>query len=394
MKVENMIPPIIVPITSKEICSALRTCVTDDTTVSEFERGISEYIDCKNSILTYSGRTALYVLLKAYGLKKSDEIIMPAYMCETVSQLLIDMGFRINFVDIEKDTYNINIEDLMEKVSKSTKAIIPVHMFGNPCEMKSILEIANDYDLIVIEDAAQAMGAEYHGKKVGVIGDSGFFSFGRGKPITTMDGGAIVTNDDKIAEKSREIISAFKKQKVVALSMLVKLLGYSSLRNRTIYRLIYKIVRNDNLRGDINISNLGFKFSNIQASIGLVQLSRLDEFNKSRTENAKFLREHLERVKGIKLQRISKNAKPIYLRFPIRVDTKVKRDRVISDLNKSGIESSVVYPVALPQFHGISDECKNTEEAVKKTIALPTHPCVEKTDLERIIVVLKEIDQG
>ena len=389
-----MIPPVIVPVTADEILNAFKTSITNNQTkISEFERKISEYISCENSILTYSGRTALYVLLKAYELKKSDEIIMPAYMCETVSQLLIDMGFRLNFVDIEKDTYNISIGDLIEKVNRNTKAIIAVHMFGNPCDMKSLMEIANDNNLIVIEDAAQAMGAEYHGEKVGCVGDSGFFSFGRGKPITTMEGGAIVTNNNKIAEKSRKIISLFKRQKMNArLSTLLKLLGYSSLRNRVIYRLIYKYARNENLRKDININNLGFKFLDIQASIGLIQLFKLDGFNKLRTENAKILREHLNEIEGIYLPRSLPNTKPIYLRFPIRVDVENKRDKLISNLKKAGIEPSVVYPVALPKFHGMKmDKCVNVETVVKKSIALPTHPCVKKIDLKRMITVIEKI---
>jgi perosamine synthetase len=382
-----MIPPVIVPISTDEILNAFKTGITNNQTkISEFEQSISEYIGCENCILTYSGRTALYALLKAYGLKRNDEILMPAYMCETVSQLLIDMGFKLNFVDIEKDTYNISINDLNEKVNKSSRAIIAVHMFGNPCDMKGVMEIAKDHNLIVIEDAAQAMSAEYNGRKVGAIGDSGFFSFGRGKPITAIEGGAIVTNDDKIAKKTKEIISGFEKQKrKEIIAILFKLLGYSSLRNRIVYQLIHKHARNENLRKDINITNLGFKFSNTQASIGLIQLSKLDEFNRSRIENAKFLREHLNGVEGVNLPIVSTDAKPIYLRFPIRVGTESKRDKLMSTLKKSRIESSVVYPNVLPRIHGMkSSNCVNTEEVVRKMVALPTHPLVRKEDLEKM----------
>jgi len=389
-----MIPPVIVPITIDEIFNAFKTSITNNQTkITEFEQNISKYIGCKNCILTYSGRTALYVLLKAHGLKKNDEIIMPAYMCETVSQLLVDMGFRLNFVDIEKDTYNISINDLNEKVNKNSRAIIAVHMFGNPCDMKGIIEIANDHNLIVIEDAAQAMGAEYNGRKVGAIGDSGFFSFGRGKPITAMEGGAIVTNDDRIAEKSREIISSFEKQKIKErISIIFKLLGYSSLRNRVIYRLIHKYVRNENIRKDINISNLRFKFSHTQASIGMIQLSKLDEFNRVRVENARFLRGHLKGTEGINLPIVLSNTKPIYLRFPIRVDTESKRDKLMSKLKKLGIESSVVYPVTLPYIYSMNpDKYANAEEVVRKMLALPTHPLVRKEDLEKMVDTILQL---
>lgn len=318
---------------------------------------------------------------------------MPAYMCETVSQLLIDMGFRLNFVDVGKDTYNISVNDLNEKVNKNSRAIIAVHMFGNPCDLKGITEIANDHNLIVIEDAAQAMGAEYDGAKVGSIGDSGFFSFGRGKPITAMEGGAIVTKDVKIAKKSKEIISGFENQKKKErVAVLFKLLGYSSLRNPIVYQLIHKLVRNENSRKEINIANLGFKLSNTQASIGLIQLSKLDEFNRSRIENAEFLREHLNEVVGVNLSIVSTEAKPIYLRFPIRVDTESKRDMLMSNLKKLGIESSVVYPNVLPRVHGMkSNNCVNTEEVVRKMVALPTHPLVRKEDLEKMVDTILQL---
>lgn len=389
-----MIPPIMVPITFNEILSALKTSITNDhAKAPELEHNISKYVGCRNCILTYSGRTALYVLLKVYRLEINDEIIMPAYMCETVSQLLIDMGFRLNFVDVEKDTYNISIDDLVERVNKNTKAIIAVHMFGNPCDMKSIMEIANDHNLIVIEDAAQAMGAQYNGRKVGAIGDSGFLSFGRGKPITTMEGGAIVTDDDRIAKKSIEIISGFKEQKIMAkLTIFIKLSGYLSLRSRLVYRLIYKVIRTEKLRQDINITNLGIEFTNTQASIGLVQLSKLDEFNRLRIDNAKFLREKLSGMEGVNLPIVSSKAKPIYLRFPIRMDDESKRNKLMSNLKKAGIESSVVYPFTLPQFHNMkTDRFLNAEEVVKKSIALPTHPCIKKIDLKRILTVLEKM---
>ena len=180
-----MIPSVIVPITHEEILNALKGLLhNNNSKIKEFEEEFSSYIGCDHSIATYRGITALYALLKSYGLKRGDEVIMPAYTCETVARLLIDMGLKINFVDVDKETYNISIEDLQSKASRKTRAIIAIHMFGNPCEMKEIMEIAEDCDAVVIEDAAQSIGAEYRGKKIGSIGDAGFFSLGEGKPLT------------------------------------------------------------------------------------------------------------------------------------------------------------------------------------------------------------------
>ena len=387
-----MIPPVLVPISSKEIMVALKTIIAEDGNEAlDFEQKISEYIGCKHSILTYSGRTALYVLLKAYGLDKGDEIIMPAYMCETVSQLLLDIGLKPNYVDIEPDTYNLSINDLNKKVNEKTKAIVAVHLFGIPCDMHSIRKIATKHNLIVIEDAAQAMGAEYYDKRVGTIGDAGFFSFGPGKPITTIGGGTIVTNDDTVAEKSRAIIREFKEQRMLEKSLtFLKLFGYTSIKNRMIYNLIHKRIRNEKSRINININDLQLKFTNIQASMGLIQLSKLDGFNKSRNENAEYLRENLNAIEGIDLPKIPEQTKPTYWRLPVKLSTEVERDELLYNLEKSGIESSVVFPITLPRLYSLKeDEFACAEEAVKKTVALPTHPLVRKQDLRKIVDVIR-----
>jgi len=125
-------------------------------------------------------------------------------MCPTVSDLLIDSGYKLNFVDVEKDTYNMCPGELNEKISRKTKAVIAAHMFGNPCKMKDINEIAHKYGSIVIEDSAQTIGAEYGGRLVGTLGDAGFFSLGRGKPISTMGGGIIAIKDKEIYNKSKK----------------------------------------------------------------------------------------------------------------------------------------------------------------------------------------------
>lgn len=349
-----MIPPVIVPVTLKEIACAIKdSAIGGRAKILEFEQEISKYNNCDHSILTYSGRTALYVLLKAYGLKKGDEVIMPSYMCETVSKMLLDMGFNLNFVDVNPNTYNMDIGDLNKKISNGTKAILAVHMFGIPCDMQAIKDLAQEYNSIVIEDAAQAMGAEYHGKKVGVVADAGFFSFGRGKPITAMGGGAIVTNDTEIDRKCRTIVNSFK-EKSSYISTLIQLLGYSSLRNRDIYRLVYKKVRSKEFRINLHLDNLKYAYTFFQASIGISQFHKLDEFNSKRRFNAEILIRKLKNIDGISMPEVINSTKPIFLRLPIQIRNSVQRDRLMYLLEKHGVETSVVYPIPLPNLYNIN----------------------------------------
>jgi len=385
-----MIPPVIVPVTFKEIAIAIKDSAIGGKDIkANFETDISAYNNCEHSIVTYSGRTALYVLLKAYGFKKGDELIMPAYMCETVSQMLLDMGLKLNFVDVDPDTYNIDIDDLNKRISGNTKAILAVHMFGNPCDMQAIMDIAQEKDAIVIEEAPQAMGAEYKGKKAGTIAEAGFFSFGRGKPITAMGGGALVTKDSSINKKCQGIVSSFKENASRA-STLMQLLGYSSLRNRSLYNFIDKKVRSEEFRTKIYLDNLKCKFSELQAAIGRIQLHSLNDFNAKRKSNAEFLINDLKNFEGISLPKILKYSKPIFLRFPIRIIKANQRDELRSLLEEHGIETSIVYPLTLPILYNTKvSEYTGAEEVTKTVIALPTHPVVNKNDIDTMLQIIK-----
>ena len=394
-----MIPSVIVPITHEELSNALKDLLhNNNSKLKEFEEEFSSYIGCDHSIATYRGITALYALLKSYGLKRGDEVIMPAYTCETVARLLIDMGFKMNFVDVDKETYNISIEDLQSKASRKTKVIIAIHMFGNPCEMKGIMEVAEDCDAVVIEDAAQSIGAEYRGKKIGSIGDAGFFSLGEGKPLTTINGGVIVTNDKETAEKCRRIIEHFNPCGLHEKSIvLLKLMTYYILKNPSYYDLIYKLIqhrrveRRDKLK-ICTLNNFKFKWTDMQASVGLIQLSNLERFNDARMRNAAFLMENLKHVEGIHLPKVAKHSKPIFLRLPVWFEhiTEGQRDELIEKLRKAGIDAPVAYPNSLPAFFLGVDGFPNTEELVKKTITLPTHPFVRESDLERTVFTIEQ----
>jgi len=396
----SMIPSLAVPIKFSDILHILRnSLIGQKHTISNFENIFSQYIGCKYALLTCSGSAALYVLLNAYGLKKNDEIIVPAYTCETLGRLLIDMGFAVKFVDADKKTYNISTKHLRYLISKNTKAVIAVHMFGNPCAMDSILEISHSSGAIVIEDAAQAMGAEYGNKKIGTIGDAGFFSLGIGKPITTLGGGILVTDDRKIAEKSRNLIDNLKKtNNSFNLSIFLKFVTLSLIQNRIVYGIIYKLIesrrikRRDHLKESSCHSdakcNMSWDYTNMQACIGLSQLSYLEQFNNSRIRNADFLIKNLTQISNINIPKLPSKCKSIYLRLPMWIEdiTTNQRDELVKKLQLAGIDASVAYPNSLPDFFNCkSCDYPNTEELISKTITLPTHPLVRRSDLLKII---------
>ena len=202
-----MIPVSQAPILLREVLRTVYAGLFNNKSAHPIlQQSLSKYLNCKNIILVNSGSTALYSLLRAYKLKNGDEVIVPAYICENVPQLIEAMGFKVKYVDVEPFTYNMDPNDLYKKISNSTKVVIAVHMFGYPCQIEDIIKITHDYGAIVIEDAAQAMGAEYEKIKCGTFGDAGFFSMGVGKSITTINGGAICTKDENVMMEIRKVV--------------------------------------------------------------------------------------------------------------------------------------------------------------------------------------------
>ncbi|KAF5413919.1 MAG: UDP-4-amino-4-deoxy-L-arabinose--oxoglutarate aminotransferase [Candidatus Methanogaster sp.] len=395
-----MIPSIIVPVTYHEIINAIKTIAIDDgSQISSFKEKISEYIDCSEILLTYSGRTALYLLLKAYGLKKNDEVIMPAYDCETVARLIIDMGYNLRFVDVDKNTYNMSVEDLGEMITNNTKAVIAIHMFGNPCDMDGIMEVASDHDAVVIEDSAQTIGAEYNCKKTGTVGDCGFFSFGTAKPMTTMNGGLLIAKNEKVMGRVRMIARGFRSGDCRRLRVAAKLAAYSVIKNPMIYDPIYKLILNRRItrrctleKEEINPDDFSYTYTDMQAAVGMMQLSKLDVMNNDRIANANHLMKSLNGMKTIHLPEVLENAESIFLRLPIWIEgvSVQMRDELIQKMQKSGIDTPVAYPNVLPRFFNSSmKRYPNTEELVRKTITLPVHPLVKDIDIERMVCVIE-----
>lgn len=400
-----MIPSIIVPVKHREIMSALKTLRVDNRNlILAFEKKISEYIDCENVLLTSSGRTALYLLLRAYGLRKGDEVILPAYGCESVTRLVIDMGYRVRFVDVDRNTYNMSIEDLNGVISYNTKAVLAIHMFGIPCDMDGIKEVAGDYHAVVIEDSAQTIGAEYHGKKAGTVGDCGFFSFGTAKSMTTMDGGVAVSKDKEIMKIARKMAENFKPNNTQKIKILMKLMAYSFINHPVFYAPVYnfiinrRIKRRCSLEKEVtNLHDFEHAYTDMQAAVGMLQLSKLNLMNSLRVKNTNFLIKHLGDLKNIHMPEIPDNVKPVFLRFPVWIegmDLKM-RDELIHIMRLSGIDTPVAYPNVLPRFFNLNTEKNypNAEELVKKTITLPVHPLIKMKHLNTIVDVLATFEE-
>ncbi len=323
--------------------------------VKKFEEAFSDYLGAKSSIAVSNGTVALDLALKALGLQPGDEVISPAFTFIATANSILYQGSKPVFADVDEKTFNINPESLSEKITSKTRAVIGVHLYGQPFDMKAAMQICEDHHITLVEDCAQAHGAEFLGKKVGSFG-IGCFSFYPTKNMTTGEGGMITTSDEELAAKLR-------------------------------------LLRNHGDTGKYNHISLGYNYrmTNLQGAIGQIQLQHLDEFNSRRIRNAKFLNAHLK-IKGITTPYKAKSVKHVYNQYVIRIedDFPASRETLMEYLQAKGIGSAVHYPKPVyeqPLYKELGygkERCPVSEDVSRRVLSLPVHPSLKQEDLEYI----------
>jgi len=371
--------------------------------IYKYEREFARYIGTEHAIATYSGTTSLRLCLDVIDVKRGDEIICPAYMVPEVVYMLRGYGLKVIFIDIDKDSFNINAALIEEKITTQTKAIIMAHMYGNPCDIDRILDIARENNLIVIEDCAQACGAEYKSKKIGGFGDLAYFSFGLMKNVNTFGGGMITTSNNIFAYKIRDKISRYKFPfcwTIVRKFVWGTLLAMFT--NRIIFTLfVYPFVwlesklgrgnLHEYLRGnkvgdpDMQIkrtSRSRLRYTNMQAGVGLVQMIDLHRNNDLRRQNAQALN-GLFRDADLDHGRENPDAQSIFINYVVLTDRwqQIKRRMLTKgvDLTQGYIESFMKASFA--------------QRAFENNLYIPIYPPLSRDEVlsigEKIIQIIK-----
>ncbi|MEM3673263.1 MAG: DegT/DnrJ/EryC1/StrS family aminotransferase [Candidatus Bathyarchaeia archaeon] len=327
--------------------------------VKKFETEFANFVGAKYAVAFNSGTAALHSALMAAGIGKGDEVILPSFTFVATAEVVALVGAKPVFVDINPETYNISPELIEKAVTKKTKAIIPVDLYGLSANMRPIREIADKHGLFVIEDAAQAHGATYNGKPPGAFADVACWSFYASKNMTTGEGGMTTTNNEEIAERLRLIRSHGEKNKYVSVSA-----GYN------------------------------YRMPEIEAAIGCVQLKKLPNFLKKRRENANKLTEKLGEAKRLQLPNEPKGYAHSWYLYTVRIRDadKTQRDKIIEELKQKGIGAEVYYatPIHLmPYYHKLA-KCKlpETEKAANQVFSLPVHPSVTDNQISFICETL------
>lgn len=329
--------------------------------ITEFEEKFSKYCGAKYGIATSNGTTALHLALASLGIKTGDEVIIPTFtMIATVNSVTYT-GAKPVLVDSEPKTWNMDPSEIKKKVTPRTNAIMVMHTYGHPCDMDPIREIAEKHDLYVIEDAAEAHGAEYKGKRTGSLSDAGCFSFYANKIITTGEGGMVVTSDDKIAE-------------------MAKLLRDQAFEPK---RFIHRYV------------GFNYRITNLQAAVGVAQMEIIDESVNTRRRNAQLYNSLLKDVKGITLPPDASWAKNVYWMYTVLIEDSfgMSRDDLMEFLKGKGIDTrSAFYPVhAQPvyakQYAG--EKYPVADELSRKGINLPSGNTLTKSQIETVVEAIK-----
>lgn len=340
--------------------------LTSGPSVSQLEEIFARLINTRRAVAVNSCTAALHAVLLSLRIKSGDEVIVPSNTFVATANAALYVGAKPVFADSDSDTFNISPSDIKEKISKKTKALIAVHLGGNPCNMKEISEIADDHKIAVIEDCAHAHGAIFQDANCGSIGLAGCFSFYPSKIITTAEGGMVTTNREDLAKQVRVI------------------------RNHG--RASYGPAENLEL-------GFNFRLSDIHAVIGLVQIKHVREFLAKRNELAKAYAMELRNISWLKPQCIEKGNKCSYYAYLVKLtdEAPFSRDELGKKLAERGIGTSVIYhpahlqPLYVNSFGHKEGELPVAEELGKKSIALPMRNGMKVQEAARVVKAIKEL---
>lgn len=342
--------------------------LTSGPFVKKFEGAFAEFIGTRRAVALNSCTAALHTSLFALGVKSGDEVVVPSNTFVATANAALYVGAKPIFADSDLATFNISPHEIQGKISGKTKAIIVVHLAGNPCDLKETLEIAEDHNIVVIEDCAHAHGSKYGDVGCGTFGVSGCFSFYPTKVVTAAEGGIMTTDDEALAKKIR-------------------------------------ILRNHgrDAFGPSEIVEMGFNYrlSEVHAAIGLAQIKHLNDFITQRNKLAKIYNQGLTKIKWLKPQHIKNGNLCSYYAYIVKLTdgAPVSRDTLMRKLNDTGIGTSVLYhPVHLQPFYvrlfGYrKGELPIAEELGEKSLALPLYNGMKAEDAMEVVDAIKEISE-
>jgi len=348
--------------------------LTGGPLAAKFENQFADYVDVKYAVSVNSCTAALHLAMRVLNIKSGDEVIVPDVTFAATANAALFVGATPVFADIDEKTFNISPDDVLNKITPKTKAIIPVHYGGQPCDMKELMEIAQDYNLRIVEDCAHSLGAEYEGKKTGSFGVIGCFSFYPTKIITTLEGGMITTNDENLAKKL----------------LVLREHGMSK----------SAIDRESEASWYYDVVDLGYNYrlNELQAALGISQLERVEDGIKLRMATARYYGERLN-FKGIVTPYEAARRSHIYHLYVIKVEEDnfgKTRDELFKKLSANKVGVSLHYtPLHKLSFYkkflnSTTNKFPVAEQIYQQILSLPLYPTMTKNDVDYVVESIGE----
>ena len=351
--------------------------ITTGPKVTEFERQVCEYVGSSYAAATFSCTSALFLTLKALGIKEGDEVIVPTFTFASTAHVVVHCGATPVFIDIDTETLQMDTSQLESKRSTHTKAIIPVHYAGNPVEMKEVLAFAKKHSLFVVEDAAHAIGTEYQNKKIGSLDSNATcFSFYATKNLSTAEGGMVVTSNETLAKTIK------------------KMTMYGISDSREIWDSRY--TKKGHWFYDVEMIGYKANMTDLNAALGLHQLARLNMFNETRQKYADIYKENLNETGCCFMHVLTKNTCCWHL-FPLLLPVSIERDEIMIQLKDRGVGASVIFRplhlhTAYQKLLGTKEgDYPVSEKVFNRLINLPISPSINEGDIHCVADTVKEL---
>jgi len=374
-----------------------------DKIIEQYQQKFAQFFGVERAFAFWKGRVGLYALLRALDVGAGDEVILPGYTCVMNVNPIKYIGARPVYVDIEPDTFNMNVNLLKEKITNKTKLIIAQHTYGYPCEMDAIMEIAENNGIAVIEDCCLALGSKYKGRMVGTFSQAGYFSFQWNKPYTTGLGGMAITSDSQLAKRIETLIinEMCRPSSGEVFMLRLQLIIYRLLIYPRTTALAQSLFRHLTKKGMVIGSSGTSEFepvkaddffkgiSKMQARTGIRQLARIEENIAHRRKMAQ-LYDELLAARGWKSSKDSRDwAEPVLVRYPVRI---TEKDKALAQAAKAGIElgswfECPLHPIETPlvSYDYELGMCPEAEKAAREVVNLPLHPRTsEKTAVKTV----------
>jgi len=337
--------------------------------IDRFESGLADYLDVEHAVTVNSGTTALVASLRAANIGPGDEVIVPSFTFIATANAVRLVGAKPVFGDIERDSYGLDPESVEKELTDRTEAIVPVHLYGEPCRIEELVEIARSEGLMIIEDAAEAFGATFEGDYVGTFGEMGVHSFCQNKIVATGEGGAVVTDDDELASKLR------------------------------MYRS-HGRVSNDYFdsaeSGEYLTLGTNIRMSDLTAAVGCSQLEKVDRLIEGRRRAATELNERLGAIDGVSVPHPREGTTHVYQLYTVEFDPGIDRRTVIETLESHGVSSKIYWDTPIHETRFYQDEAvdeyadlPSTTTSADRVLSLPMHPDLGTTQIDHIVEATK-----